>query len=382
MRTDFAPFLAWSQARGISTPLELVGEGSYRKMVLPSDESKLQSPSGGLVQLIQAPLDACIVGDDFETLVDKLVFEKKRGSDSDYAPWLDLFPTLEDFNGMPRFWSKDRVDFCKQYDGGSLELRMDRDKLRFEKVDDQWALACVDSRSNFLPGNTYSMTPVLDMLNHDARVKTSARVDGAGRLLLEATSKTIYLPGQDKKEGDLGGDWKNQLFGGFFGGGGGASDKPSFRPGQEVFVSYGDFDNMELLCNYGFVDENNVANIESFRVRVLGKSPVYLIVDKDGSVDNLYNTIALADLRVNLLVDSEMELMKEYSGDGIISERNEMETWAVVAGELDEAAYEAKAGAKEADAKKDALVASYLRGRYNTLQKGLDWLKSKYPDLF
>ncbi|KAL3942903.1 MAG: hypothetical protein SGBAC_002975 [Bacillariaceae sp.] len=392
MRTDsFAPFVAWSQAKGISTPLELVGEGSYRKMVLPSDESKLLSQStnneGGLVQLIQAPLEACLVGEDFETLVDKLVFEKKQGADSDFAPWLDQFPTEEEFGGMPRFWTQGRRDFVKQFDGGQLEARMDRDKLRYDKVDDQWALACVDSRSNFLPDNTYSMTPLLDMLNHDSRVKTSARLDGANRLLLEATSDTIYLTGQeDKKEEDSNNDWKSQLFGGFFGGVGGGDNNsdaiPSFRPGQEVFVSYGNFDNMETLCNYGFVAENNVANIESFRVRVMGKAPAYLIIENDGSIDNLFNMLSLTDLRVNLLVENEMELMKEYSGDGIISERNELETWAVIAGELDEAAYEAKTGIREAEAKNDMMVASYLRGRLNTLQKGLDKLKAEYPDLF
>jgi len=383
MRTDFAPFLAWSQARGISTPLELVGEGAYRKMVLPSDESKLmsESRSEGLVQLIQAPLDACLVGEDFETLVDKLIFEKKQGSDSDYAPWLDQFPTVEDFSGMPRFWTQERRDFVKPFDGGQLEARMDRDKLRFESVDDQWALACVDSRSNFLPDKTYSMTPVLDMLNHDARVKTSARVDGADRLLLEATSDTIYLTGPDETKEDEG-DWKTQLFGGFFGGGNSNSDTPSFGAGQEVFVSYGDFDNLETLCNYGFVAENNPSNIESFRVRVMGKAPAYLVVEKDGPIDNLFNTISLTGLRVNLLVEKEMELLNEYDGDGIISERNEVEVWAVIAGELDEAAYEAKTGVREAEAKNDMAVASYLRGRYNTLQKGLDWLKAKYPDLF
>ncbi|CAJ1950490.1 unnamed protein product [Cylindrotheca closterium] len=384
MRTDFAPFLAWSQAKGIITPLELVSSGSYRKMVLPSDESKLlsQSKSEGLVQLIQAPLDACMVGEDFETLVDKLIFEKKQGSDSDYAPWLDQFPTVEDFSGMPRFWTQERRDWVKQFDGGQLETRMDRDKLRFDKVDDQWALACVDSRSNFLPDNTYSMTPVLDMLNHDARVKTSARVDGADRLLLEATSDTIYLTGQDGKEEDSGNDWKSQLFGGFFAGGNNEGSTPSFRAGEEVFVSYGNFDNLETLCNYGFVAEDNVANIESFRVRVMGKAPAYLVIEKDGSIDNLFNMISLTDLRVNLLVESEIELLKEYNGDGIISERNELETWAVISGELDEAAYEAKTGIQEAEAKNDTMVASYLRGRYNTLQKGLDKLKVDYPDLF
>ena len=68
--------------------------------------------------------------------------------------------------------------------------------------------------------------------------------------------------------------------------------------------------------------------------------------------------------------------------DGKISERNEIEVYALVAGELDEAAYQAKQGISEADDRKDAVVKAYLQGRYQTLQKGIDWLKEKYPDLF
>lgn len=377
MRTDFTTFLAWSQAKGIKTPLDLVGEGSYRKMVLPSDTTKLmsQSTSKDLVQLVQAPLDACLVGEDFETLVDKLKFEKRLGNDSEYAPWIDQFPTLEEFSGMPRFWSQERLDFVSQFDGGQLEARMGQDKLRFNKVDDQWALACVDSRSNFLPDNTYSMTPLLDMLNHDPRVKTSARIDGADRLLLEATYDTIFVEEENSKSNN----WADQVFGGFFGGG---SNKASFQPGKEVFVSYGDFDNMETLCNYGFVAEDNSVNIDTFRVRVMRKAPAYLVIEKDGSIDNLFNMISLTDLRVNLLSEKEFELLNDYDGDGMISERNEIEVWAVIAGELDEAAYGAKMGISQAEDRNDDIVASYLAGRYGTLQKGIDWLKAKYPDLF
>lgn len=254
MRVDCAPFLAWSEAKGIRTPLELVSNGAYRYMALPSDKNNLmsQSTSSDLVNIVQAPLEACIVGDDWETLVEKLKFEKSLADKSEYAPWLSLFPKLEDFQGMPRFWSSDRREFVRKYDGGQLEARMDIDKLRFDQVDDQWALACVDSRSNFLPDNTYSMTPMLDMFNHGSRVKTSARVDGANRLLLEVNSDSIFKDDKGEQK-----DWKN-MFGMF---GGSAGD--TYKPGSEVFVSYGDFDNLELLCNYGFVPAENSKNIES-----------------------------------------------------------------------------------------------------------------------
>jgi hypothetical protein len=73
---------------------------------------------------------------------------------------------------------------------------MDIDRLRFDEVDGPWALACVDSRSNFLPDNAYSMTPrMLDMLNHDSRVKTSARVHGASRFLHGFGSLEVFQLG-------------------------------------------------------------------------------------------------------------------------------------------------------------------------------------------
>jgi hypothetical protein len=379
MRSDFAPFLAWSQAKGISTPLELVSNGAYRYMALPANKDTLmsQSKTPDFVNIVTAPLDACIVGEDWETMVEKLTYEKAKGSDSDYGPWLDLFPTLDEFQGMPRFWNSDRADFVSLYDSGQLEARMEIDRLRFKQVDDQWALAVVDSRSNFMPDNTYSMTPMLDMFNHKSNVKTTARVDGGNRFLLEVESKSILQSGNNGQQAKNG-DWTDQLLG-FFGGSGG----DTYKKGAEVYVSYGNFDNMETLCNYGFVEEDNVSNVETFRVRLLGKATAFLVVESNGSVDNMINQLSLADLRVALATPAEKESLKEnWKGIGQISERNDVEVFALIAGELEEALYDAKKGAEEAARMGDDIVASYLRGRERTLEKGRDWLKEKYPDVF
>ena len=378
MRVDFAPFLAWSEAKGITSPLELVSNGSYRYMALPSSKETLlsQSKSPDLVNIVQAPLDACIVGPDWETMVEKLKYEKSLGDESGYAPWLSLFPTLEDFQGMPRFWNHDRRELVRKFDGGQLEARMEIDRLRFNQVDDQWALACVDSRSNFLPDNTYSMTPLLDMFNHDSRVKTSARVDGASRFLLEVDSDSA-LQGFEEEAKEQG--WQDQLMGLF----GAGSNDGGYQPGREVYVSYGNFDNMETMCNYGFVAEDNACNMESFRVRMLGKAPVGLVVDSTGSLDNIFNAMSLTDLRVNLATPDEMQsLPEDYDGLSKMSDRNEIEVFALVAGELEEALYDAKAGAMEAETMNDPLVANYLRGRQVTLEKGRDWLKKTFPEVF
>lgn len=387
MRPEFANFMSWTEARGIQTPLQLVTQDdtSYRYMSLPDDEKMLGSLSKvpGQTTIVQVPLETCLRGENWETLVDKLKFEKNLGIKSDFAPWLDLFPTLEDFQDMPRFWKSERLSFVSRYDGGQLETRMNIDQLRFDAVDDPWALACVDSRSNFLPDNTYSITPLLDMFNHRSGVQTTARVDGASRLLLDVDTESIYQS-TEKQNDSSSADWKDQIFGGLFGGNGGGAGGGSsvYRPGKEVFVSYGEFDNMETLCNYGFIEDKNCDNIESFRVRVKGRGVQGLVVDQNGSLDNMYNQLSLGDLRVYLATPQEVENLSNYDGVGQLSDRNEMEVFALIVGELEDAMDQAEIGMKEAELVKDDLVASYFRGRHRTLSKGVDWLQSKYPDLF
>lgn len=377
MKTDFAPFLAWCQARGVTTPLELVNTGGYRYMALPNNKDQLlqQSKSPGLVNVVTAPLEACIVGDDWETLVEKLQYEKAKGSDSEYSPWLDLFPTLPDLEDMPRFWNDQRREMVRTFDSGQLEARMGMDQLRFQQVQDPWALAIVDSRSNFLPDNTYAITPMLDMFNHKSTIQTSARVDGGNRFLLEVDTNSIL--GTDKRISQPN-DWTS-AFKSFWG-----PKANAYTSGKEVFVSYGNFDNMETLCNYGFVDEDNTANVETFRVRLLGKAPSYLVVDySTGSIDTLINQLSLADLRVALATSEEMQWIEEnWDGMSKISDKNNVEVFALIAGEIEEALYDAKKGADEAQVLGDALVASYLRGRQKTLEKGRDWLKANYPSVF
>ena len=95
MRTDFGTFLAWSKAQGISTPLELVnGKGNYRYLALPQNKDTLlneciskdgsHSPDD-ILNIVTAPLDSCIIADDWQTLVDRLKYEKDLGELSDFV---------------------------------------------------------------------------------------------------------------------------------------------------------------------------------------------------------------------------------------------------------------------------------------------------------
>jgi hypothetical protein len=377
MKTGFAPFHSWCMEKGISTPLQLVNDGNYRSMRLPPSQEGLMSQStsaNGLVNVVQVPLDACIIGEDLPTLVERLKYEANRGEDSKYAPWLALFPTLEEFQGMPRFWDDKRLDFVRQYDAGQLLARVEIDKQRVNRYEDVWALACVDSRSNFLPDETFSLTPMLDMFNHDASYKTSARVDGGDRFMLEVAQDSIF--GSNSSSERWGG-WTDQVLGFFKG------SSTGYQPGAEVFVSYGAFDSVETLTNYGFVsDKPNVCNFEQFKVRSLGMSvsgPAILIVDPEGNIDNLFNTISLNSLRSSLATAEELE---EYKGSGRMSDRNEVEVFALIAGELDEAIDDSKEGVAQAELQEDVLVARYLRERQRTLELGLEWLRKKFPEVF
>jgi hypothetical protein len=431
---DLAPFNQWCQSRGITSPLILETDSSQgsRSMCLPPDREDLfRNPTSdsdsSKINVVTVPLDSCIVGQDLPTLVEKLKYEKSLGEQSEFAPWIDLFPTLDDFQTMPRFWDQERIDFVSQYDSGQLKARVDIDKTRIDQQlgnndddnnDDNiglssWALACIDSRSNFLPDETYSITPLLDMFNHDPRCTTTARIDGDSRLILEVDSDSVLYglsstseeeeeDNNNNKQDDS--DWKDKLFGLFQGSGGnkrsggsgrGSSSSNTYKAGRQVFVSYGQFDNVETLCNYGFISKTNTCNLEQFKVRSIGMlgtqsgsggigggggGPAILVVDSDGGVDNLFNTMSLDALRLSLA--TQPDELKDYKGSGIISDRNEIEMYALIVGELDEAIYETKQGLVAAKARKDDLVVSYLEGRRRTLQQGLDKLKTKYPDLF
>lgn len=375
MKVDVnTPFLAWAEARGISTPLQLVSEGGYRSMQIPRDVTAqslvdLAGAPEDKTNVMTVPLNTCIIGEDLPTLIEKLKYEKSLGGASTYAPWLELFPKIDDFQDMPRFWKQDRLDFVKKFDGGQLEARMEIDQSRIDKCDDPWALAIVDSRTNYLPDETYSLTPMLDMFNHDASYRTSARVDDDRTLMLDVSSDSILA--SSSKTSSV--DWKDQVFGFLKGG---VEEK-----GNEVFISYGDFDNIELLSNYGFCSVDNASNIEQFRVRSIGMGldPTLLVVDTQGAIDNMFNTMSLDALRLSLASPSELE---EYDGSGKISDRNEEEMYALIAGELEEAAYDAKAGITEAEIRGDTLVSTYLKGRHRTLELGLKGLRQEFPDFF
>ena len=330
-----APFHSWCESRGITSPLKLQGLGSDYRYLSPTDALSAGS------SILSVPLDACLVANTKEVLAEKLYHEKSLGSKSEYAPYLQMLPPdLNAFQDFPRFWSDERRDLLFGLDGGQVERRIATDE---RKELDPWAYAVVSSRSNFLCDYRYSITPFLDFLNHDPLVGTSATISDSGILDL-ATNR-------------------------------------SWKADEEVKISYGALSNIDTLCDYGFVTENNPCNIECLEIRLMGSPNVAVAVYPDGSVDKS----AIYMLRENLATPEEAMMAmgrdeKVLKFAKPLSENNELDVYSLLASSLDDAASTASSGAEDV-ASSDALISTYLSGRASTLRKGIAKILEQYPNL-
>jgi len=355
-----SPFLSWCIHQGIITPLKFCDENpSYRytKCVQPSGIS-----SSG--PILRVPLSACIIAPTTDSLTDRLAAERSLGERSDFAPYLDVLPSLESFHSiMPRFWSADRMEMITAADGGQV-LRKTTEDARPDL--DPWAHACVTSRANYVQGHGFAMTPILDMINHDGLCGTRASI----------VEDELYL-----------------------------SVDQTYSMGDEVFISYGDLTNLETLCNYGFVDPSSSSededvdddstttvtkkhNEEVIDVSMIRRPAVRVVVsDADGSFD----ADALATLRSYLISPEEMERRRNMEGGETngpittfinpISEESEEDVFCLITSFLIEALADANDGVEVAMGQEDRLVECYLRERVTTLEKGLAFARRKFPSL-
>jgi len=382
------PFLSWCASRGITTPLEVRvrSRDGYRYVVWRKEDDNGGGGRGdlptahdkdGKVNLLRCPLDACLVAPSGEELADRLSEEVRLGKESRWAPYLETLPSLEDLRDMPRFWGGEdaerRFDLIGSGDGGWLHQAFLRDERRLIRASaDPWAVAVVDSRSNFLPDMTYSLTPVLDMINHDATVATSARVafeaDGGGDNKSNSDSRRIFELDVSAK-----------------------SIENNRMEEEEVFISYGELTNVETLLNYGFVAPDNSHNAESFVVRVIGRQPVPATVSGIAYDGAVVDPLSLGTLRRYLATAEELETIGRFDGvDGagggpmvpFVSKRNEMETYGLISGFLEEALEDGRRSAERATRSGDVLASNYLLGRVATLERGLDKIRDEFPVLF
>jgi hypothetical protein len=382
-------FRTWCAAKSIQTCLEIKESKDGSRYTVLRDDAPTPS-SGRSRNLLQVPLEACLTASSSEALADRLAFEKEFEDLSDFKPYLDLLPpSLESFQNLPRFWSMERVESVT--DGGQLQLALDKDRPRLNPaLSDPWALACVDSRSNFLPDGTYSLTPVLDMINHDVSVKTSLRVEGRSEeangsdqdaiVCLDTVDSLEIAPSPSAALSFSPLSWMDQLP--FLGSKPSSSLEAAPRDDKEVCISYGDLTNLHTLLNYGFVVSSNPCNRETLTFRFIRGSPVVVTFQADGSPDEQ----GLGQLRQRLANTEETEIldtMPELEDTPLlfVSQRNEEEVYGFLAGELELVIDQAKDGAKKATSVKDQLVSAYLTGRSLTLQAALERIKKEFPQV-
>lgn len=157
-----------------------------------------------------------------------------------------------------------------------------------------------------------------------------------------------------------------------------------YSKGDEAFISYGQLSNLETLSDYGFVAENNLCNSESVGINMMRREPFSATILADGAVD----AGAKATLRYYLANEEELEATSSSGtrGPGLaalarpLSDRNELDVHSFLASMLAEAADEATAGAAAAG-DDDGLVGAYLRERAKLLQRAIQRIVTKYPDL-
>ena len=355
-------FHSWCSSQGIKSSLEIrQDDDGYRYTVLNPTTKRT-----GQMNLLLAPLRSCLVADSSEQLADRLEFEKNLDSHSEYAPFIELFPPIESFQKtLPRFWKPDRLAPIDAADGGALSKMLQADDPRVNSpFVDPWALACVDSRCHFLPDKRYSLTPILDMINHRSSVSTRMRfdsTDGGGDdldiLNLEIDAGT--LPGNNKS-------WLERLV-----------SQPS---DEEVFISYGDMTNLQTLMNYGFVDEENPCNTEELQVRMIRQTTITATIQADGSIDEQ----TLGKLRQSLANTAESDILLRLPDEEknpllFVSPRNEEEVFALIAGEICIARDKTKNGIELVS--DDELLTRYLKGRLNVLQAATKKITDKFPQL-
>lgn len=353
-------FRSWCSSQGIKSSLEIrEGVNGYRYTVLAPNVKQTDQ-----INLLQVPLHSCLIADSSEQLADRLEFEKNLGDKSEFAPFVDLLPPLESFQKtLPRFWKPDRLAPIEAADGGALAKMLQADDPRVNSpFVDPWALACVDSRCNLLPDKRYSLTPVLDMINHRSSVTTRLRIiDSTAEEDLDVLKLDIdgeTLPRNSKS-------WFERLV------------SPS---SDEIFISYGNFTNLQTLLNYGFVEEENPNNTEELLVRLIRQSPVTVTLRADGSIDEH----SLGKLRQSLANAAESDILQDLPDEEknpllFVSPRNEEEVFALIAGEIEIAKDKVQNGIEIVV--EDELLTCYLKGRLNVLQSTMEKIKGKFPQL-
>ncbi|RVD90107.1 uncharacterized protein DFL_001083 [Arthrobotrys flagrans] len=162
-------------------------------------------------------------------------------------PFISILPPFSSFkSSMPLFWSDEILNNCppwvrsfairqqrKLKDDYAHAVKMHGERgVEFSKEEYEWAWAAVNTRSIYYrPKKWYkvpaedcmTMCPFIDYYNHDAKGDESCTVSFSADGLRVTTQKT-------------------------------------YAAGEEIFVTYGEYNNDQLLVEYGFTLPNNRAD--------------------------------------------------------------------------------------------------------------------------
>lgn len=206
------------------------------------------TPTDSVTELYaQWDLDTLLGLSSFQLLGMYLVLERKRQNSSFWKPFIDMLPASEELGLAPIVWKVLNVPECDslwRMLSRSARKHSDAVLARFEKDYDVvsaldtpgfidrpsflWAWMCINSRCLYMEipqakdsADNFTMAPYVDFLNHINEEQCGIKIDTHGFHVVTSCS---------------------------------------YKPGDELFFSYGPHSNEFLLCEYGFTLPQNKWN--------------------------------------------------------------------------------------------------------------------------
>ncbi|CAK7901362.1 ribosomal lysine N-methyltransferase 2 [[Candida] anglica] len=249
----------------------------------------------------------------FQLLSLYITFESQRQESSFWKPFLDMLPPISDFVSVPLTWHVLKVpQWEKLFDSLPESTRKHAEKTiqRFESdyetvcsllkskiepntttttINDDtslllpidlflWAWMCINSRCLYMDmpqkknnSDNFTMSPYVDFLNHSCDDQCSLKIDSTGF----------------------------QVFTGV-----------SYKPGDQIFLSYGPHSNEFLLCEYGFMlNENkwNDLDVSSYILKALTAQQVSYLKENDYFGDYTINVDSGPSFRTEIALATMQE---------------------------------------------------------------------------
>lgn len=251
-----------------------------------------------------------------------LVLEKSRGLASFWKPFIDMLPEIEELYTCPFVWKVLELPHTDKLwamlprttrkHSESVLARFEKDlqvvsslvheTIHFSKKSFLWAWMCINSRCLYMEipqakdaADNFTMAPYVDFLNHLSEDQCGIKVDTLGFQVFTSTS---------------------------------------YKPGDELYFSYGPHSNEFLLCEYGFtLSQNkwNYVDITSFISLLFKPKQVQFLKEKGYYGDYTVNSDGMsfrAEVALATLQEPEPELSRrlnsfvEGTTDGSFYERH------------------------------------------------------------